>query len=619
MSNTVSPDQALPLPEPSGQLADLDVSNRGPRDVPLRLWPAVVILGLQWTLVQGTKIFAPGTMTQFIAMFWGPIVGGLAFSIWWLFASRLPVRERWLLFGANLLIAIIAYVAAHPSVGLMGLSLFGLPAVTTGWAIALLMTSRLGWPARRTILLATFAGVWGYFCLVRFDGTDGSLTAELAYRWVPTAEETFLAEISSSQPANHKIQPGASPEVTEVSATDWPEFRGPARDGRRPGTKLATDWTAAPPKELWSHRIGPGWSSFAVIGNRIFTQEQRGTVETVVCYDAATGAEQWVHRDEGRFEEVVAGPGPRATPTFHEGRLYTQGAKGCVNCLDAANGNVVWKRDIVEDSGAKVPQWGFSASPLVFKDLVVVYAGGPEGKGVLAYHRETGGLAWSAESGQFSYCSLQKATVGGVDQLVIATDAGLMGLNPADGKKLWQHDWQLQTGMARVVQPAQIGESDFLLGTSFGYGTRRVRVTRAGDVWKTEALWTTTDIKPYYNDLVVHRDHAYGFDGNIFVCINLADGKRKWRTRGSGNGYGNGQVLLLSDQDLLLLLTEKGEVALLATNPDRHEELGRFEAIEGKTWNHPVLAGNRLFVRNGEKIACYQLPESTKQVASTLR
>src|SRR5262249_19075967 len=158
---------------------------------------------------------------------------------------------------------------------------------------------------------------------------------------------------------------------------------------------------------VWRHRVGPGWSSFAVVGNRLYTQEQRGQDEAVVCYDADTGNELWVHRDAARFSEVVAGPGPRATPTFHQGQLYAQGAAGRLKCLDAATGRVLWSRAVIADSGAKLPQWGFAASPLVVRGVVTVFAGAPGGKSVLGYNAASGELAWSAGEGQFSYCSTQ--------------------------------------------------------------------------------------------------------------------------------------------------------------------------------------------------------------------
>src|SRR5262249_15031365 len=252
--------------------------------------------------------------------------------------------------------------------------------------------------------------------------------------------------------------------------------------------------------------------------------------------------ELWVHRDAARFSEAVAGPGPRATPTFHEGKLYAQGAAGRLNCLDAATGRVLWSRDVIADSGAKLPQWGFAASPPVVLGVVTGFAGAPGGKSVLGYNAASGELAWSAGEGQFSYCSTQLARLGGVEQLLLTTETGLTAFDPAGGKVLWTHDWPLE-GMARIVQPAVLGDSDVLIGTGMGVGTRRVSVGREGDGWATREVWTSRAIKPYYNDLVVHRGHLYGFDNNFFTCVSLEDGKGKWKER----GYGNGQVLLLAD------------------------------------------------------------------------
>ena len=243
---------------------------------------------------------------------------------------------------------------------------------------------------------------------------------------------------------------------------------------------------------------------------------------------------------------------------------------------------------------------------------MTVFVGAPEGKSVRAYDVETGKLAWAAGEGKLSYCSPHLATVDGVEQILICTDAGLSAFEPTTGKVLWTHPW-LANQIARVVQPALIGDHDLLIGTGMGVGTRRISVTRDGETnWLIKELWTSREIKPYYNDLVILGEHLYGFDGNIFMCISLNDGSRKWRAR----GYGNGQVLLLADQSLLLILTEEGEVALVEAQPEQHHELTRFKALTGKTWNHPVVAHGKLFVRNGEEIACFQLPESVAVDAS---
>ena len=384
---------------------------------------------------------------------------------------------------------------------------------------------------------------------------------------------------------------------------DWPGFRGSERDGALRGVRLLTDWDQHAPQLLWKQRVGPGWSSFAVVGDRLYTQEQRGKDEAVVCYDAASGKELWIHRDPGvRFVESIGGNGPRATPTFDSGRLYTLGAKGKLNCLDAATGKLLWSRELTDDTGAKLPMWAFASSPLVVRDLVAVFAGGPEQKAVQAYDAVTGTPKWSGGDGTHSYSSPERLTIDGAPQVVIVTEQGLSGLDPAYGKVLWNHAWDV--GIQRVIQPGRIGASDFLLGTTFNKGTRRLHVSRGKDGWKVELVWRNQGVRgPYFNDLVIYDNHLYGFDGAFLVCVNLDKGERRWKER----SYGAGQVLLLQDQGVLLVLTETGDIALVAAQPSGLKELARMPALEGKTWNHPVLAHGRLYVRNDQWMACYQV------------
>jgi outer membrane protein assembly factor BamB len=570
---------------------------------PLRLWPAAVLVTVMWIVIIAVRQFAPATMYQFMLTFWSPLAATLLIFIWWLFLARVPGwRDRLLAVGVFVASAAAAFPLTHSTVRGFGLALYGLRAVITVWVAWLLVTRAASWPVRRNGLLAMIALAWASFTLVRLEGVDGTFAATFQPRWRPTPEDQFLAGLKADAGA-----PTTAPAPT-IAAGDWPEFRGPARDGRLAGVKIETDWAKHPPKQLWRHRIGPGWGSFAVVGDRLFTQEQRGPDEAVVCYHADSGQQVWAHADNARFTESIAGPGPRATPTFRDGKLYTLGAAGRLNCLDAATGKVVWARDAAADSGAPVPIWGFAASPLVADGLVTVYTGGPNDKAVTAYRAATGEIAWHAGKGSVGYSSTQLATLAGVRQILIAAGDGLTSLDPTTGAALWRHEWALPENMARITQPTVINDTDVLLGAGFDYGTRRLHVTKdAGGKWDVAALYTTRAIKPYFNDLVYHNGNLYGFDTVFLTCVDAADGKVKWRTR----GYGSGQVLLLADQSLLLVLSETGEAALVDAAPDAYRERAKFEAIEGKTWNHPVIAHGKLFVRNGEEIAAYALPSVT--------
>jgi outer membrane protein assembly factor BamB len=595
------------MPRAPGASWPVEPDAPPPADVPspsterrLRLWPGVVLVVLQAALIFVPGWVAPGTMTQFMGMFWGPVVGVAAVAAWWLFASRLRWTDRLLVPLINTAAAGLALLWCHPSFS-YGLLMYALPLVTSAWVLWLVVTPFLSWPARRIGLLLLLVAAWGASTLVRLDGVTGSFSAEFNWRWAPTAEDRFLAEHGATSPGV-----AAADEVVTLQPGDWPGFRGPERDGVVRGVRIATDWALRPPRQVWRHRAGPGWGSFAVVGHRLYTQEQRGEAEAVACYDANTGEELWVHTDEVRFTETVSGAGPRATPTFQDGKLYALGAKGRLNCLDPATGRVHWSRDAAADTEAKVPPWGFSSSPLVRAGLVTVFTGGPDGKAMIAYDAANGEPAWKAGDGKHSYCSPQPARLGGVEQILIATDAGVTALHPTRGEVLWRHSWPTEPdGMPRVVQPTVTADGDVLIGTGMNQGERRVHVTHDGDSWAAdEVKWTKTALKAYFNDRVVHKGHIYGFDNNIFTCVSVEDGKARWR----GGRYGNGEVLLLADQDLLLILSEKGEAVLVAADPVKHRELARFPAIEGKTWNHPVVAHGKLFVRNGEEAACYELP-----------
>jgi outer membrane protein assembly factor BamB len=357
--------------------------------------------------------------------------------------------------------------------------------------------------------------------------------------------------------------------------------------------------------------VGPGWSSFAVDGERVYTQEQLGEEEVVSCYQRDTGKPLWRHGDPARFWEANAGAGPRATPTLHEGRVYTFGGTGILNALDARDGSVVWSRNVSKEAEQEVAYWGFASSPLVVADTVVVAA---EGK-LAAFDLANGNLRWVGPEGA-GYSSPQAATIGGVEQILILNGKGAFSFDPRDGKELWKYEWPGDG----IVQPAVLEDGSVLVGgvgSGMGGepGLRRVAVTRAPGEWSpehgaagwtVEERWTSTGLKPYFNDFVVHEGHAYGFDGAILASIDLSDGHRTWK----GGRYGNGQLVLVADQDLLLVLSEKGELALVDAVPGQFTERARMKAIEGKTWNHPVLVDDVVLVRNSEEMAAFRLPST---------
>jgi outer membrane protein assembly factor BamB len=525
----------------------------------------------------------------------------LSFLGWWLIDGRRTWAERLRGLAAAVGGGAVAALFSGPLAMLMAWLLLSIPWVLTAWAAWLLAARWAPARLRPLGLAAVLLLAWSAFTLVRTDGLSGEGRLSLRPLWIASAEERYLADRARRRAG--EAESPTSPALT-LRAADWPGFRGPGRDGVVRGLRIATNWDAHPPREVWRQLVGPAWSSVVVVGERLFTQEQRGDVEAVVCLDVADGREVWAHEDPVRHEDGPSGAGPRATPTFADGRIYALGATGVLNCLDAAGGKRLWSHDIAADSGAKVPIWGFASSPLVVEGVVVVFAGGEGDKGLLAYRVDSGDLAWTAPAGRFSYSSPQTAALGRKKQILFLGDRGLTAFDPDSGAAVWEHGLPSR-GLPWTLQPQPVGDGQFLIASE-GTGTTLLTVGREGEgsAWTTAEQWTSAEMKPSFNDFVVYEDAVYGFNGGGLCCLDRETGERRWK----GGRYEHGQVLLLADQGMLLVVSEGGKAVLVAARPDRHEELARFQAVTGKTWNHPAIADGRLYVRNAEEIACYELP-----------
>jgi outer membrane protein assembly factor BamB len=617
---------------------------------PLRLRPGVILailLVVAWLV--------PPTVARDATIYELPIglIGmvtavalGAAIVLWWLLFSRAPWVER---VGAVILmiVAVLATrLVADESIRGAGqeMLLFILPipvlsVALVAWAAA---THRLPNTARRAWMVVAIALACVPFAIVRTGGVGGG-GFDVHWRWTPTAEERLLAQAKdepmavapppgpaevaapapvpppakpveekpadtrSAKPPQSNDPEGPAAEAASRSAIgerhkiEWPGFRGPNRDSVIAGLRINTDWAASPPAEIWRKPLGPGWSSFAVDGDLIYTQEQRGEEEMVSCYRLSTGLPVWRHRDAVRFYESNGGAGPRGTPTLAGGRVYALGATGIINALDARTGAKIWSRSATTDTGKEVPYWGIASSPLVIDDLVILGVAGQ----LIAYDAATGNQRWIGQSGGAGYSSPHLATIDGVPQVLLIRGARIISVSPADGTLLWEY--VAGAPAASIVQPAFTPEGDVLIAPADavgGNGIWRVTAKRASGKWTVEERWQSRGLKPNFSDYVVHEGHAYGFDGTIMSAIDLATGERKWK----GGRYGNGQLLLLAEQDVLLVTTEEGEIALVSATPDKFTEIARIPALNAKTWNHPVIVRDILLVRNGEEMAAFRLP-----------
>ena len=579
----------------------------------------IIVLGYLLRLVApaGNDVF-------FIVEVIAAMVGALAIVVWWIFFSR----AAWFVRLGAMVTMILALVAIRPLLdkSIAGGAMGGLGYILTIPALCVALViwamASIHWSVafRSATLVVAMLLASATSTLLRTDGISSN-GFDLRWRWTPTAEELLLAHdkdepvppptapasiesvaaAAINEPASKPAPDLPAPAASKHQA-EWPGFRGPLRDGIVRAVRIETDWLSSPPVKLWSRPIGPGWSSFAVDGDLLYTQEQRGEEELVACYRVSTGQPVWRHRDPVRFYESNAGPGPRGTPTLSNGRVYAFGATGILNALDATTGAVIWSRDVASDSATEIPMWGFSSSPLVVPvqggDLVIIAASGK----LAAYETATGKPRWygPADGG---YSSPHLVTIRGVSQILLLSGIGARSVEPATGAVLWQHEFAL----GGIVQPAVTEDGDVLISSmtfTGGVGIRRLAITRRSDgEWAVEERWTSTGLKPYYNDFVIHKGHAFGFDGSILSAIDLTDGARKWK----GGRYGAGQLLVLPDQDLLLVLSEEGEFALVSATPEKFREVARFKAIEGKSWSHPVLVRDTLLVRNGEEMAAFRL------------
>eukprot|EP00456_Euglypha_rotunda_P019996 TRINITY_DN175_c1_g1_i9.p1 TRINITY_DN175_c1_g1~~TRINITY_DN175_c1_g1_i9.p1 ORF type:complete len:556 (-),score=141.26 TRINITY_DN175_c1_g1_i9:78-1745(-) len=469
-----------------------------------------------------------------------------------------------------------------------------------------------GWSAKVRYGLIAFGivGLSIFFTIFRPERFDGDMTpTRLTYRWKPRADQKAKEYLEQLKPANL----GTPVDVAEASPlvadeNDWTGFRGPNRLGNLPNQKLRTDWAGRPPKELWRHPVGHSWSSFAVIGDYAVTQEQRDSKEVTVAYHLNTGEQIWVHTDDAYFSvtEVQGGGGPRATPQFSDGKLYTLGATGILNCLDARTGQRDWTTNILEDAGVEGKpaanlEWGMAGSPLVVDQFVIVIPGGKDGKSVAAYDRSTGKKVWSGGSEPATYAGPVLATLHSERVVLAPLGTGLAANALETGEQLWFFPW---TNAPKVcgAMPLVLDDRSVLYGIGYGEGTVRLEVEKA-DKWTVTKKWHSNRFRPKFNDFVVRDGYAYGLDDGTLTCLDIETGKVTWKA----GRYGYGQVLLVND--MLLIVSEKGEVLMIPAEPSKPDVVASFQALDEAeiTWNQPVLVRGKLLVRNANEAACFDL------------
>ena len=386
--------------------------------------------------------------------------------------------------------------------------------------------------------------------------------------------------------------------IAHARSTSWPDFRGPDRDGRYQDPILR-EWPARGLTKLWSRSVGGGYASVVAVDGRVFTIEQRDDREVLSALDLESGRELWTASWVSSFVSEN-GDGPRATPTYHDGRVYALGARGELRCVNAATGELGWSRNILTDATARNVLYGMAGAPLVVDGKVIVLPGGGDGQSVAAYDGRSGVRRWTALNDRQSYTSPMAVVLGGMRQILVVSATRAVGLTLEDGRLLWEYPWGNGDEVS-VAQPLLLGDDRVFLSASYGSGAAVFQVKRVGNAFDVSTKWRNQRMKNKFTSSVLHDDFIYGLDEGILACVDATTGELMWK----GGRYGYGQLMIAGDR--LIVTTERGELVQVRATPEGHQELARFAVFDDRIWNHPAIVDGRLIVRNHSEMAAFNV------------
>jgi outer membrane protein assembly factor BamB len=390
----------------------------------------------------------------------------------------------------------------------------------------------------------------------------------------------------------------AAPALAQSSA-DWPQWRGPNRDGISKETGLLKEWPAQGPPLVWKAAgAGRGYSSFSIANGRLYTMGLRGEREFVIAFDLANGKEVWATPHGGAFRND-RGDGPRGTPTIDGERIYALGGNGDLTCLEARTGKIVWTKNVLREFGGSNIQWGISESPLVMGNKVMVNAGGRNAS-IVALNKENGAVIWKSQSDEAGYSSAIPLQVNGGTQVVFFTAQRALGLDVNDGRLLWEYG-KPANNVANVATPIARGNRVFI-SSDYGTGGGVVEIKADG---RAQEVYFTKDMRNHHSSSVLVGDYLYGFSSSVLTAMKFDTGEIAWRDRSVGKGS-----LVYADGNLYCF-SENGVVGLVEATPTGYHEKGRFRIQQGElpTWTHPVVAGGRLYLRDQDTIYAFDVKQ----------
>lgn len=380
-----------------------------------------------------------------------------------------------------------------------------------------------------------------------------------------------------------------------ASPPDWPQWRGPNRDGISKETILKS-WPAEGPNVLWKAPSGEGYSGIVVANGRMYTIHATRADELAVCLDAATGKEIWKTTIDQSFKNDQ-GNGPRSTPAVDGDLVYVLSAQGKLAALNAKTGAKVWSHDLRSEYGGKIPTWGVSTSPLVDGELLLVDVGGSGDNGVMAFNKKNGSVVWKTATDLPGYSAPIAVTVNGVKQYLFFTGAALVSVS-TDGKKMWSHPWRTSYDV-NAATPVFIPPDKVFISSGYNVGAAVLKIK--GN--QVEQVWRSQVMRNHWASPVLLGDYLYGFDEATLKCINVNTQEEKWAIRGLGKG-----ALIYADGHLIVL-SERGKLLLVEAKPDQYREKASVQVLRGRCWTVPTLANGKLYVKNQEEILALDLTD----------
>ena len=380
-------------------------------------------------------------------------------------------------------------------------------------------------------------------------------------------------------------------------ADDWHQWRGPERDGVSGEKGLMTSWPERGPQILWRIPIGDGFSAVSVALGNVYTMWAEGEDEVLFCLDASTGIKRWQWRVGPVFKEDH-GDGARSAPTIENETVYVTGSHGHFHAVHALNGNPLWSHDLVREYGTAIPKWGYSCSPLIEGNSVILDVGGKDGHAFMAFDKNSGRVIWKSYTDTLAYSSPMAFTINGRRQIIFFNESGLHGVSPENGEVFWHYEWE---GAINIATPIFIAPDKIFISCSYGKGAALLQIKNSGGRFSAESVWTNERMRNHFNSSVLVDNYLFGFDDAVLKCIRADTGEEKWFKRRLGKGsliYADGQFIVLS---------ERGKLILIEANPDEYAETASFQILKGRCWTPPSFSDGRLFLRNREEIVCLNM------------